>query len=89
MEGVKYRSYELQMTPGSKLFIYTDGVPEATNASNELFGTERLVHTLRMVETKSPKEIIKHVDAIVKDFVKEAPQFDDLTMLCLEYVGKK
>ena len=89
MEGVKYRSYELQMTPGSKLFIYTDGVPEATNASNELFGTERLVHTLRMVETKSPKEIIKHVDAIVKNFVKEAPQFDDLTMLCLEYVGKK
>lgn len=89
MEGAKYRPYELQMTPGSKLFIYTDGVPEATNASNELFGTERLVHALRMSETKSPKEIINHVDSIVKDFVKEAPQFDDLTMLCIEYTGKK
>ena len=89
MEGAKYRPYELQMETGSKLFIYTDGVPEATNAANELFGTERLVHTLRMAETKTPKDIITHVDSIVKDFVKDAPQFDDLTMLCLEYVGKK
>ena len=89
MEGAKYRSYELQMTPGSKLFIYTDGVPEATNASNELFGTERLVHALRMSENKAPKDIITHVDFIIKDFVKDAPQFDDLTMLCLEYTGPK
>ncbi|WP_051688407.1 PP2C family protein-serine/threonine phosphatase [Butyrivibrio sp. AE2032] len=87
MEGSKYRSYELQMEPGAKLFIYTDGVPEATNSANELFGTERLVHSLRMKETGSPKEIINHIDSIVKDFVKDAPQFDDLTMLCLEYKG--
>ncbi|MBE7072020.1 MAG: hypothetical protein E7383_04615 [Ruminococcaceae bacterium] len=89
MEGVKYKQYEMQMQPGSKLFIYTDGVPEATNASNEMFGTERLVHALRMAENKTPKQILEQVDSIVKDFVKDAPQFDDLTMLCLEYVGQK
>ena len=87
MEGVIYKEYELHMDPGSKLFIYTDGVPEATNANGELFGTERLVHALRMKETKTPKDILKHIDSIVKDFVKDAPQFDDLTMLCLEYIG--
>ncbi|MBR3247811.1 MAG: serine/threonine-protein phosphatase [Clostridiales bacterium] len=89
LEGSKYRSYELMMEPGAKLFIYTDGVPEATNANNELFGTERLVRALRMKESGNPQEIIEHIDSIVKDFVKDAPQFDDLTMLCLEYSGQK
>ncbi len=89
MEGAKYRSYELQMEPGSKLFLYTDGVPEATNANNELFGTDRLVQALREKETGTPKEILAHVDSVVKDFVKDAPQFDDLTMLCIEYIGPK
>ena len=87
MEGAKYRSYELHMEPGSKLFLYTDGVPEATNANNELFGTDRLVQALREKETGTPKEILAHVDSVVKDFVKDAPQFDDLTMLCIEYIG--
>ncbi|MCR5060592.1 MAG: serine/threonine-protein phosphatase [Saccharofermentans sp.] len=87
MEGAKYRSYELQMEPGSKLFLYTDGVPEATNANNELFGTDRLVQALREKETGTPKEILAQVDSVVKDFVKDAPQFDDLTMLCIEYIG--
>ena len=87
MEGVKYTEYELKMDKGSKLFIYTDGVPEATNSNNELFGTERLVRVLRMKEDCTPKEILTHIDGVVKDFVKDAPQFDDLTMLCLEYIG--
>ena len=89
MEGVNYKQYELQMDPGSKLFIYTDGVPEATNAANEMFGTDRLVHALRMAENRTPKQILDHIASIVKDFVKESPQFDDLTMLCLEYTGPK
>lgn len=89
MEGVKYTEYELKMDPGSKLFIYTDGIPEATNSSTEQFGTERLLHALRMKENETPQKIINAVDSIVKDFVKEAPQFDDLTMLCLEYTGPK
>ncbi len=88
MDGVRYSQYELQMDPGAKLFIYTDGVAEATNAENELFGTERMVEALRLAENDSPKEILEMVDAAVDSFVKEAPQFDDLTMLCLEFVGR-
>ena len=87
MEGSKYSSYSIKMDPGSKLFIYTDGVPEATNADGELFGTERLVKALREAESRSPKQILEHVNDVVQDFVKEAPQFDDLTMLCIEYKG--
>ncbi|MBR2523673.1 MAG: PP2C family protein-serine/threonine phosphatase [Clostridiales bacterium] len=87
MEGSKYTSYSIKMDPGSKLFIYTDGVPEATNADGELFGTERLVKALREAESRSPKQILEHVNDVVQDFVKEAPQFDDLTMLCIEYKG--
>ena len=88
MEGARYSEYTLQMDPGSKLFIYTDGIPEATNINEEMFGTERLIRTLRMKEDGSPKDIINQVDSVVRDFVKEAPQFDDLTMLCLEYKGQ-
>ena len=88
MDGVKYSQYELQLDPGAKLFIYTDGVAEATNAANELFGTERMVEALRLAEEDSPKEILEMVDAAVESFVGEAPQFDDLTMLCIEFVGR-
>lgn len=89
IEGAVYKEYELKMEPGSKLFIYTDGVPEATDAGEKLFGPERLQYALRGAENESPKEIIEHIDSAVKDFVKDAPQFDDLTMLCLEYVGPR
>lgn len=88
MEGAGYSEYTLQMDPGSKLFIYTDGIPVATNINEEMFGSERLVRTLRMKEDGTPKDIINQVDSAVRDFVKEAPQFDDLTMLCLEYKGQ-
>ena len=89
MEGVRYSEYELQLDPGAKLFIYTDGIPEAADADNKFYGTDRLLKTLVEHEAGTPTEIIHSVNASVKDFVKDAPQFDDLTMLCLEYVGKK
>ncbi|MBR6171586.1 MAG: PP2C family protein-serine/threonine phosphatase [Eubacterium sp.] len=88
MDGVRYSQYELQMDPGAKLFIYTDGVAEATNAQEELFGTDRMVHALQLAENDSPKEILEMVDAAVNSFVGDAPQFDDLTMLCIEFVGR-
>ena len=88
MEGVKYREYELQLERGSKLFVYTDGVPEATNAQEELFGTERMVDALNAKPDAAPLEVLKNMRASVDGFVKEAEQFDDLTMLCLEYKGK-
>lgn len=87
MPGIRYREYELQLTPGAKLFLYTDGVAEATNAENELFGTDRMLEALREAETCAPSHIVASVDRAVAAFVQNAPQFDDLTMLCLEYRG--
>ena len=84
MEGMKYREYEIVMEPGSRLFVYTDGVPEATAADLELFGTGRMIGALNKVKGSSPQEILKGVRKAVDDFVKDAEQFDDLTMLCLE-----
>ena len=89
MEGMRYQEYELQLRPGSKLFVYTDGVPEATDAEQKLFGMERSVAALNARPDASPEEILKTVRRSVDDFVKDAEQFDDLTMLCVEYKGKK
>ena len=87
MEGLRYREYELQMEPGAKLFLYTDGVPEATDASEEMFGPDRMIDALNRDPAASPREILGTVRAAVDGFVKDAEQFDDLTMLCLEYKG--
>ena len=87
MSGVRYREYELQLTPGDKLFVYTDGVPEASNARNELFGPERMLSALNERPDGTPEDILAAVRRAVDGFVQEAEQFDDLTMLCLEYKG--
>ena len=87
MEGIKYNEYELQLEPGAELFLYTDGVPEATNANMELFGTERMLEALNSEEETNPEQILRRVRACVDEFVEDAEQFDDLTMLCLEYKG--
>ena len=87
MDGLVYKEYELQLEPGSRLFLYTDGVPEATNAANELFGTERMLEALNRDPSASPKTVMKNVREAVDAFVQDAEQFDDLTMLCMEYRG--
>ena len=87
MSGLKYKEYTIDMKPGSKLFLYTDGVPEATDSEKQLFGSERMVAALNEKSDASPQEILKTVRNSVDAFVKDAEQFDDLTMLCLEYKG--
>ena len=87
MEAVRYREYELTLVPGEKLFVYTDGVPEANNAEEEFFGTGRMIDALCAAENESAETILETVKRSVRDFVGNAPQFDDLTMLCLEYHG--
>lgn len=89
MSGVRYREYEIQMEPGSKLFVYTDGVPEATNADKELFGSERMLTALNEEPDAAPETILKNVRRAVDGFVQEAEQFDDLTMLCITYLGPR
>ena len=87
MEGIRYREYELQLGKSDKIFVYTDGVPEATNASGELFGFDRTVEALNIDARANPKEILRIVRESVDAFVGEAEQFDDLTMVCVEYRG--
>ncbi len=88
MNGAKYKSNELQMMPGDKLFVYTDGVPEATDGDKNMFGTERMLAALNEDADSGPEKLLKSVRGAVDAFVKDAEQFDDLTMLCLEYKGK-
>ncbi len=85
MEGMKYRAGTLQMEPGDKLFQYTDGVTEATDGNNELYGMARLENILGANASLSPAELLPAVKADIDSFVGSAPQFDDITMLCLEY----
>ena len=87
MEGIRYREYTLPLDPGAKVFVYTDGVAEATAAGDRLFGTDRMIEALREKEDGTPEEILASVNRSVNEFVGEAPQFDDLTMLCIEYKG--
>ena len=89
LAGQKYREYTLQMDQGSKLFLYTDGVPEATNIREELFGMERTLRALNDAKEEAPDAIIRRVDRSVEYFVGEASPFDDMTMMCIEYKAKR
>lgn len=88
MEGMQYQSGSIQLTPGDKIFQYTDGVTEATNAAHELYGMERLADVLAKNTAKQPAELLPIIKADIDAFVGEAPQFDDITMLCVSFVKK-
>ena len=87
MEGVKYKDYEMQLQPGDKLFVYTDGVPEAANTKNELFGTDRMLDALNKDVYAPVEELLRNVRRAVSEYAEGAEQFDDLTMLAVEYTG--
>ena len=84
MPGVKYKDFEVQLNKGDKIFIYTDGVPEATNADEKMFTLGKMIDVLNRHKDASPEGIIKGVKESVDEFSDEAAQFDDVTMLCLE-----
>ena len=87
MQGLNFRQHEFQLNPGDALFVYTDGVPEATSASKELFGDERMLRVLNAHKGASPEELLPAMHREIDAFVGDAPQFDDITMLMLEYKG--
>ena len=87
MDGVKYKEYTIQLSPGDKIFLYSDGVPEATDSNNKLFGTDRMLEALNQRPESPARNILADVQEAVDEFVGTAEQFDDLTMLCLEYRG--
>ena len=88
MEDMVYQSGSIQLLPGDKIFQYTDGVTEATNAAHELYGMERLTEVLAKNTDKKPAELLPIIKADIDAFVGEAPQFDDITMLCVSYLKK-
>ena len=81
---MKYKEYEIQLEKGASLFVYTDGAAEAENTDNEQFGTRRLVEILNQNKELGPRELLPRVKAAIDEFVGEADQFDDLTMLSLK-----
>ena len=89
MEGIPFRQHEFELHPGDSLFVYTDGVAEATNKDNELFGPERMLNALNKQADAKPEVILSNVMDGINEFVAGAQQFDDITMLCLKYNGPK
>lgn len=88
MEGMRYKAGNMILEPGDKLFQYTDGVTEATNEKQEFYGMNRLEVILNKNKDSSPNELLPLIKEDIDKFVKDAEQFDDITMLCLEYKRK-
>ena len=89
MEGIRYRAGELTLSPGDRLFLYTDGVTEATNTENVLYGEERLLAFMNQNAAEEATELLPALKADIDEFVGEAPQFDDITMLMFDYKPHK
>ncbi len=83
MEGMKYKEYEIQLDSGEMLFLYTDGVPEATDGENNMYGTDRLLEAMNSKEHTDPLELLGSITDNVDQFVGEADRFDDMTMLAV------
>ncbi|WP_407382482.1 SpoIIE family protein phosphatase [Ruminococcus sp.] len=84
LESARYRDVEIYLKPGDKLFIYTDGIPEATNGEKNMFGLENMLDALNQHKDESPQEIIEGVKERVNAFIGDEQPFDDLTALCFE-----
>jgi sigma-B regulation protein RsbU (phosphoserine phosphatase) len=87
MEGIRFQQHEFQLNPGDSIFVYTDGVAEATNGDNELYGTERMLSALNSEPDAQPEQVLVNVMNDITGFVGGAEQFDDITMLCFRYMG--
>ncbi len=89
MEGLKFREYEMQFEPGDELFVYTDGIPEAIDVDIQQYGGERLLEILNDSKDVAMVDLLPRVRQHLKDFVGEADQFDDVTMLGFKYKGNE
>ena len=83
----RYPDYELQLAPGDTVFVYTDGVTEASDDKEHFYGTDRLIDALNAPGLTDPDSILAGVKQSIQDFVGQAEQADDLTMLCIYYRG--
>ena len=88
MDGLVYEEHSFKLNPGDSLYVYTDGVPEAGNSQQEFFGFDRLLKVLNANPQAAPKQITTNVKKAIDEFVGDADQFDDITMLAFKYLGK-
>lgn len=88
IEDMPFKQHAFKLEPGDTFFVYTDGVTEATNSKNELFGTDRMLDVLNHSIDADPEMILSNMSENINAFVGEAKQFDDITMLALKYNGK-
>ena len=73
------------LEPGDRLLLYTDGITEATDSNNALYGEERLKSFMNSHQSLKPDEMLRGIKTDIDGFVGEASQFDDMTMLMLDY----
>ncbi len=89
MPGINFKEHEFKLDPGDSLYVYTDGVTEATRSDNVLFGTDRMIASLNKDPEADPKTMLETVRDDIDEFVGDAPQFDDITMLGVKYMGSE
>lgn len=87
MEGIPYQQDKIKLQEGECIFIYTDGVTDANNPKKELFGEDRLSDTIDIYKDNNPKELLYNLKTELENYMGEEDQFDDITMLCIEYKG--
>lgn len=87
LEGIRYEEHGFELAPGDTLFVYTDGVTEATNRDEKLFGEERVLNALNTQPDAEPEDILRIVRKSIDEFAGDAPQFDDITMMAFRYNG--
>lgn len=87
MDGIPFAEHEFRLYPGDSLFVYTDGIPEANDKENGLFGTDRMVDVLNRMPEAPPRKVLENMAEGIDAFSAGAEQFDDITMLCLNYIG--
>ena len=85
MDGLKARQYDIVLEPGDKVFVYSDGIPEAINENIEQYGTDRMIEALNLVKDKSMTDTLPAITESVNAFKGNAEQFDDMTMLGFEF----
>ncbi len=89
MPGTKYQETTITLQPGDSLFVYTDGVAEAINGNEEAFGMDRLLEALNASPHAAPEELLHNMTAAISDYAGDVAQFDDITMLALQYHGQR
>jgi len=89
MAGSAYKEEQIPLNPGDTIFVYTDGVTEATSKEQTLYGESRLLDSLNAADSHYPSDLIVSVKTGIDRFVDSAPQFDDITMLCFHVVDEK